>query len=175
MNRKRRRFDPAYRSPMTMAYARRMVCAILLLACVSLFHQMYGHLHNFSSPYAVVSGWTVLAASILTILPWRAYQLHGRRGGLYWLILISTCWWFLCIGIYGGLWSQILLKAAYALKIATAGTALSTTGSGDLLFSLTGLAQFIFALPVGVYTWMLVREELIARAPTEHFRFMELS
>jgi hypothetical protein len=173
MNRKRRRFDPAYRSPMTMAYARRMVGAILLLAAISLFHQMYGHLHGYSKPLGIISGLTVLGAALLTILPWRAYQLKGQRIGLYWVILLSFSWWFLAIGMYDGLWSQILLRAASAVGIVSTGV--STQATGDILFTITGVAQFFFALPVGVYTWMLVREESSKRAPSETFRFMELS
>ncbi len=172
MNRKRRRFDPAYRSPMTMAYARRMIGAILLLAAISLFHQMYGHLHGYSSPYGLVSGLTVVAAALLTVLPWRAYQIKGQRAGLYWVILASACWWFMAVGVYDGLWTGILFKAAHATGIITAG---GVSAEGDLLFTLTGVAEFFFALPVGVYTWMLVREESASRAPSESFRFMELS
>ncbi|MBE9527869.1 MAG: hypothetical protein IME99_01365 [Proteobacteria bacterium] len=173
MNKKRRRFDPAYRSPMTMAYARRMVGAVLLLGAISLFHQMYGHLHGYSKPLGAISGLTVLGAALLTVLPWRAYQLKGQRAGLYWIIFLSFSWWFLAIGMYDGLWNQILLRAANAVGLVSVSS--STPATGDILFTLTGVAQFFFAMPVGVYTWMLVREESSTRAPSESFRFMELS
>ncbi len=170
-NRRRRRFDPAYRSPMTMAYARRMVLSVLLLSGISLFHQMYGYLHDFTNPYTIVSAWSVLAATVLTVLPWRSYRLKGQRAGLYWLVLISICWWLLSVGIYAGLWSQILLKISFVLGLTAPAGAIT----GDTLFSLTGMAQFLFSIPVGVYTWLLISEEMTSRAPSDTFRFMELS
>jgi len=113
---------------------------VLLQALLTVVHHLYG---EFALYRDGVRLHIVIAVPLALLLTFAPLWIHENRVGLRMFTIWTVLFWVVGIGVYEGLWNHLVLDILVLLNLNEVYSwAFIRSIPGDLVFEITGIAQF---------------------------------
>jgi hypothetical protein len=130
---------------------------IILQFTLTTVHHLYGEFFLYKDGVRLH---VVFMAPIALLLTFAPLWLHrsssfGRGMFIFWCTLL----WALGIGFFEGFWNHIVVNSVYALGLTDSFSHIFYRAvPGDLVFEITGIAQFFVACALLIYSVLYIKK-----------------
>ena len=124
-----------------MKVSRVLILLVLLQALLTTVHHLYGEFALYKDGVRLHIVMAVPLALLLTFAP---LWIHRNEFGLRMFTAWTVLFWVLGIGLYEGLWNHLVLDILVLFNLnEKLSWAFVRSIPGDLVFEITGIAQFL--------------------------------